>query len=80
MWRKGGKRNETVVISVLRISNKRVHCNTDRNIVQSKCGVGGNFGVVVYDSLPALRREKSINCGETRKAEKGTPSSAKQVV
>lgn len=66
-----------VVISHLRISNKRVHCNTDRNIDQSKRGVGGNFVVVVYASLPALLREKSINCSgesERRKAEKGTPS------
>lgn len=44
------------------ISNKRVHCITDRNIVQSKRGMGGNLGVLVYASLPVLRREKSINC------------------
>lgn len=67
-----------VVISDLQISNKRVHCNTDRLIVQSERGVGGNFVVLVYASLPAFRREKSINgSGESgkRKAEKGTPSS-----
>lgn len=68
-----------VVIADLRISNKRAHCSTDTNIVQPQRGVGGNFSVVVYASLPALRREKkSINCSgesEKRKAEKGTPNS-----
>lgn len=69
---------EISVISDFRTSNKRIHCNTDRNIVQSKRRVGGHFGVVVYASLPALRREKSINCSgesERRKAEKGSASS-----
>lgn len=46
------------VIVDLGLSNKRAHCSPDTNIVQPQRGVGGNFDVVVYASLPALRREK----------------------